>query len=181
MSEKTIRIRTVFRGRLLKIQVVDVRLAGGRRSVREIVVHPGATAILCRRMDGRFIFVRQYRKPVEKQLLEIVAGTLERGESPARCAVREVKEETGYSVTKLRKLGVIFLAPGYTTERLHVYQADLHCARGVPNPDADENVRTVCFTRREVETLIRQGKIMDSKTLAAWILWKSMTAARRPK
>jgi len=90
MKEKTIKSRTVFKGRLLKIDVLDVEVEPGRRSIREIVRHPGAAVVLARRPDGMFIFVRQFRKPAEKIILEVVAGGLEKAESPVACARRDV-------------------------------------------------------------------------------------------
>ena len=81
MNEKTLSARTVFDGRLLHVEVLDVELPSGVRSVREIVRHPGASVILPQRPDGQFLFVRQFRKPLERQLLEAVAGTLDPGET----------------------------------------------------------------------------------------------------
>jgi len=176
MKETTISSRTAFEGQLLKVDVLDVELPGGIRSVREIVRHPGASVILPELPDGRFLFVRQFRKPLERVLTEAVAGTLDPGEIPEQCASRELREETGYTAGEFRKLGVIFPAPGYTDETLHVYHAgSLQGGQG-PQPDADEKLEVVCLTPDEVDRLIVQGKIGDAKTLAAWLLWKSKGA-----
>ncbi|HOO89165.1 MAG TPA: NUDIX hydrolase, partial [Synergistales bacterium] len=168
VAEKTIKTKRVFAGRLLKCDVVSVALEKGKKSVREVVRHPGAAAALCRTVDGRFVFVKQFRKAVEKQVLEIVAGTLEPGENPSACARREVREETGYRVSALKKLGVVYPSPGYSDERLHVYLADLRKTRGETDHDHDERIKTVHISRAGVEKKIASGSISDAKTLAAW-------------
>jgi len=172
MPEKTLRARTVFKGRLLKVEVIDVQIAGGRRSVREIVRHPGGTAVLAQRPDGRFVFVRQFRKAAERSFMEVVAGGFERGEKPADCARRELAEETGYTASKLMKLGIIYPAPGYTDEVLHLFFAKLSPKRGIGRPDEDERIKVVYLSERQVDGMIKAGRIHDAKTLAAWLLWK---------
>ena len=171
MKEKTLSTKTVFKGRLLRVDVVQIETEDGARSDREVVRHSGATAVLTQLPDGRFVLVRQYRKPVEREMIEIVAGVLKPGEDPDRCAVREVKEETGYTVRELVKLGTIFPSPGYTTEKLHLYFARLFAEQGGLEQDEDERVDTVYLTAEEIRTLIRKGEMKDGKTLAAWLLY----------
>jgi ADP-ribose pyrophosphatase len=177
LFEKTVGSRPAFNGRLLKVDVVDVELPSGIRSTREIVRHPGAAAILAETQDGRFVLVRQYRKPVEKILIEAVAGTLHPGEDPDACAEREVLEETGYRVRRLTKLGAVYAAPGYADEMLHLYHAELHPSRGEARPDADEHVAPLLLSREQIEDGIRNGEIEDAKTLAVWLLWTSKGGA----
>lgn len=179
MSETTLKSRRVFDGRLLKVEVLDVELPNGVRSIREIVRHPGAAVILPELPDGRFLFVRQFRKPLEAVLTEAVAGTLDPGETPEQCACRELKEETGYSAGDFRKLGVVFPAPGYTDETLHIYHATALNDGETPAPDADEKVEVVCLARDQVESMIARGELRDAKTLAAWLLWKTRIAEVR--
>jgi ADP-ribose pyrophosphatase len=181
MIEKTLTTKTVFQGRLLKVQVLEVKLDGGVRSRREIVRHPGAIAVVAQLPDKRFVFVRQYRKAVECSLLEIVAGCLEPRENPDKCARREIKEETGYDVGSLKKLCVVALAPGYSSERLHVYFARLKASRGIATPDEDERIQVVCLTASAFEKMVRNGRIGDSKTLAGWLLYKTMVVPGRGK
>jgi len=172
MSEKTLSSETVFEGRLLKVERLEVELASGKKSVREIVRHPGAAAVLARAPDGRFVFVRQFRKPLERELVETVAGTMEEGEPPADCAARELREETGCKADRLVKLGVIFPAPGYTDERLHVYHADLNKDRTELRTDEDESIEIVLLDEDKVDEMISNGEIGDAKTLAAWLLYR---------
>jgi ADP-ribose pyrophosphatase len=178
MEEKTRNVRRVFAGRLLNIDVVDVELAHGRTSVREIVRHPGGVTILPQLPDGRFVFVRQFRKAMEAVLLEAVAGTLHPGEDPAVCAERELQEETGYRAATLEKLGVISPAPGYTEERLHLYYARLYPEEGALSPDEDEKIEVVRLAPEEAEAMMLRGEIWDAKTLASWFLWKARGTAR---
>lgn len=171
MHEKTLATRRAFDGRLLKVDVLDVELESGVKSVREIIRHPGATVVLARLPDGRFIFVRQFRKPLEREMLEVVAGTLDPGESPEQCAARELEEETGYRPAELVKLGVIVPAPGYTDEKLHCYYAPVKPERGEAVGDHDEAIEQVYLTEREIGELMASGGIEDAKTIAAWHLY----------
>jgi len=170
MNEKTFRSKTVFRGRLIRLDLVTIEI-DGVRSTREIVHHPGATAVLAQLPDGRFVLVEQYRKPVEREMLEIVAGVLKRGERPDLCARRELKEETGYAADTLAKLAVLLPSPGYITEAIHLFYARLRPTQGRRNLDDDERVRVRYFTARQIESLIRRGRVRDGKTLAAWALY----------
>lgn len=176
MKERTLGTKLVFDGRLLKVQVLDVELENGIKSVREVVRHPGAAVILPQLPDGRFVLVRQFRKAIELDTLEVVAGTLKNGENPDDCARRELKEETGYAAQELRRQIVAFPAPGYTDEKLHMYYAKLAPAKGDVAPDEDENVEVEYCSEAEVDSMIRTGRIVDAKTLAAWSLFKCNAA-----
>lgn len=176
MEEKTLRTRSIYQGRLVDFEVIDIALPDGTTSFREVVRHPGAVAVLARREDGCFLLVRQYRKPVEQALLEIIAGTLEEGEDPAVCAAREVWEETGARLKRLVPLGPIYPTPGYVSERIEVFFADVQ-GGGVPQDlDEDERIEVCPMTRDEVLAALTQGELVDSKTLAAWLLYEHRVA-----
>ena len=100
LFEKTLGVRTAFKGHAVTVDVIDIELPDGRRAVRECVRHKGAVAILARRPDGRFVFVRQYRKCIEQAYVEVVAGGIEEGEAPDVTAHREMREESGYLVRR---------------------------------------------------------------------------------
>src|SRR4051794_6629500 len=102
LEEKTIISKTVFEGKVIRLQVDDVQLPNGNISKREIVKHPGAVAIMAVTDENKMVFVRQFRKPLEKTILEIPAGKLEAGEDPLACAVRELEEETGYKAGEVK-------------------------------------------------------------------------------
>lgn len=178
MKEKTIASKRKFNGRLIKVDLLKVELGNGRPARREIVRHPGAVAVLCRRPDGRFAFVRQFRKAVESELLEIVAGTREPNEGPAACARREVKEETGYNVVSLERLGCIYSAPGFCDEKIDIFFAELGPTGGRQRPDPDERIVLVSFSARQVEAMLAAGKIRDAKTLAAWMMFRARRRGR---
>jgi ADP-ribose pyrophosphatase len=175
--EKTLSTQRAFTGRLLSLDVLEVELETGVRAHREIVHHRGAVAVLARGHDGRFLFVRQYRKPVESDLIEIVAGCLEPGESPEQNARRELREETGYAARTLTPLGVIYPSPGYTDELIHLFYADLEPTPAAPQPDHDERIALAWFDAAEFERGIAAGAWRDAKTLAAWALFKQRAGA----
>jgi ADP-ribose pyrophosphatase YjhB (NUDIX family) len=103
---------TAFQGQHLRVDVLDVELADGKRARREVVGHPGAVVALCRKPDGRWIFVRQFRAAIGVELFEAVAGTLDPDETPEACVRREIEEETGFKALKIISLGMAYPAPG---------------------------------------------------------------------
>ena len=115
MHEEILTTTNIYDGRVIKLSLHDVRLPDGSEAKRELVYHPGAVALVAVDADGKLLLVRQYRIAARRVMLEIPAGTLEAGEPPDVCAVRELQEETGYKPGHLHKLGGIFVAPGYTT------------------------------------------------------------------
>ncbi|MFH0952914.1 MAG: NUDIX hydrolase [Verrucomicrobiota bacterium] len=174
MHEKTVSRKTVYEGRILDLEVQEVELENGRRAVREIVRHGGAVAVLARLPDGKFAFVRQFRKPVEKDMLEVVAGNREPAEDPEACARRELMEETGLEAGEVRHLGFIYPSPGYGDERIDIYSAEAVAGSRQANPDEDEHLDVVLLDRDEIVERMRQNEIQDSKTLAAWLLYEKI-------
>ncbi|HNR92996.1 MAG TPA: NUDIX hydrolase [Kiritimatiellia bacterium] len=174
MRETTIGSRTVFKGRLLTVDVLDVELENGVRSTREVVRHRGAAAVLARLPDGRFVLVRQFRKPVEREVLEIVAGLLEEREAPEACARREVREETGHEVEELVRLGTVCPSVGCMDEHIQLFYARLADGPAATRLDHDEHVETVVLSAGEITDMIRRGAVEDAKTLAAWLLYEKM-------
>jgi len=170
--EKTLASERKYTGKIISVDLVDIELPDGRKAKREVVRHGNAVAILARRPDGKFVFVKQYRKAAEEALIEVIAGGLELGEGPIEGAKRETAEETGYEVKSIDFLTTIICTPGYCEERIHLYFAEL--AEGVheQDQDPDENVYPVILSAEEVEDGIRKGTIFDSKTLSAWLTYK---------
>lgn len=171
MIERTLSITPVFTGRLLSVETQQVELEPGHRAYREIVRHPGAIAAVARIPDGRFVFVRQFRKPIEREVLEIIAGRKETDESPEDCAAREIKEETGHDITSLHSLGVIYPSPGYDDELIHLFFAELSQDVGATERDHDERIVVEYLQREEFEAMVDGGLIDDAKTLATWLLF----------
>jgi ADP-ribose pyrophosphatase len=175
MRERTISKKTVFEGRILSVDVHEVELSGGRVGTREIVRHGAAVAVIARRRDGRFVFIRQFRKAMERICFEVMAGNVDPGEAMEAAAVRELKEETGYIPDSIRFLSSIYPSVGYCTERIDIFYADVH-EPGETDFDPDEEIETVLVTEQEMDDLIRAGKVQDAKTLAAWALYKQILA-----
>ena len=172
LTEKTIATERKYTGKIISVDLLDIELPDGRRAKREVIRHGNAVAILARRPDGKFVFVKQYRKAAEEALIEVIAGGLEPGEAPVEGARSETAEETGYEVTGIKFLTTIICTPGYCEERIHIYFAELSGSAHAQDQDPDENVHPVVLSEQEVEDGIRGGKIFDSKTLAAWLCWK---------
>jgi ADP-ribose pyrophosphatase len=171
MYEKTLSKKTIFQGRILALDVLEVELENGRHTTREIICHGGAVAILPRCPDGRFVFIQQFRKAMERICFEVVAGNCDPGESPEISAARELKEETGYTPKQLKSLGPIIPSVGYCTERIEVFLAEVGDS-GATHFDEDESIETLLLSEEEMDAKIVRGEVADAKTLAAWMLYK---------
>lgn len=163
--EQRISSRRLYDGRILNFRVDEVRVENGRVASREIVEHRGAAAIVPVLDGGDVILVRQYRYAVSTELLEIPAGTLERGEEPADCARRELEEETGYTCRAIVKVLECFVAPGYSTEKIHIYLAK-GLTKTRTRMEEDESITVESFRFEVALDKIRSGEIQDAKTIA---------------
>lgn len=167
--EKTISTKSIYQGKIINVRVDDVELENGTLSKREVVEHPGAVAVLAITEDGDAFFVRQFRKPVEKDLLEIPAGKLDPNETPAACAARELAEETGMAAGSLREIAFYYSSPGFASEKLHLFLATELYPNDVARPE-DEILQVEKIPFREALAMARNGRIEDGKTLIALLL-----------
>jgi ADP-ribose pyrophosphatase len=159
----------IYKGRVITLHRDTLRLSEGTKLVREVVEHPGAVVVLA--LDGDdLLFVRQHRYAAGEELLEFVAGGLEPGEDPAEAADRELQEEAGFKAGRLTKLGEFFSAPGFCSEKLHLFLAEDLIPSKLPG-DEDEEIELVRMTKAEALRLAREGAIRDAKTLAGLLLW----------
>src|ERR1700687_1835064 len=139
LTERTLQSEIVFTGKFIKIRQHEVILANGKKSIRQIVEHPGAAACVVMNDEKQILLVQQYRKAAESVLIEIPAGKLDPGESPEACIKREVREETGVDITRLIKLCEFYPSPGFTDEKMYIYMA--HAAsQGMTGQMEDEHI-----------------------------------------
>jgi nudix-type nucleoside diphosphatase (YffH/AdpP family) len=165
-QESTLNSENVFHGKILDLWIHTVRLADGRTVVREVVDHPGAVCLVAIDSDDSVLLVRQFRKPTDKMMLEIPAGTLSPGESPEACAQRELQEETGYTAGRLELLGTLYSAPGFCSELLHAYLAtDL--SPGDQAMDDDEDIEIVRLPFEQALVMALSGDLHDAKSIAS--------------
>ena len=173
-EEKTIHSQPIFKGKVISLKVDDVTLPNGETSKREIVNHPGAVAIIAITGEGKLVVVEQYRKALERSIIEIPAGKLEPGELPEVTAVRELEEETGYGCNELTYLQSFATSPGFADEIIHLFIArGLYKIENRAAMDEDEFVELMEITVEEGERMVAQQKIFDAKTAFA-ILWLKM-------
>ncbi|MFH1189738.1 MAG: NUDIX hydrolase [Candidatus Omnitrophota bacterium] len=159
-------MKTVYKGKLLKVLVKKVRLPHGYVATYEMVRHPGAALIVPFAAPGKIIMLRQLRPVIGKYIYELPAGTLDKGENPLSCAKREIVEETGYKARRFRLLGFVYPVSGYSTEKIFIYRADgLEEARRLP--EKDEVIESRAMSKGEVVKLFKSGRIVDAKTIAA--------------
>jgi 8-oxo-dGTP pyrophosphatase MutT (NUDIX family) len=173
LRETPVARREIHRGRLLHVVDDEVRLADGTIAHREVVLHPGAVAVVALHAEGRAVLVRQWRHAAGQALWEIPAGTRDHaGEEPEQTAKRELQEETGFRAASWQRLGGGFLCPGYSTEEMRFFLAS-DLTEGEPSTDADERLDVGTFGPAEIAELIRTGQV-DVKTIAGLALagWK---------
>ena len=159
----------IYRGRAFQVENVHVRLPDGRQRDYDLVNHRGAVTILPLDDEGQVWFVRQYRIGARQTLLELPAGVLEEGEDPATGAAREIREEIGMAAGQLLKIGEFFMAPGYSSELMHVFLATDLIPDSLPQDD-DEFLEILHFPLSEVMVMAQRGEIIDGKTLTSLLL-----------
>ena len=170
LKETTVEQRVLHRGRFINFRLDTIEDPQGKRHQREIVEHPGAACVIPVEGDD-VLFVRQWRTPVAKVVLELPAGTLDRmpdgsTEDPDVAAPRELGEETGFRAASWRKLGRFWTAPGFTEEEMHLYLAtDLEPLDDYRGPDVDEYLDLVRMPWREAVEMAESGRIEDAKTI----------------
>ncbi|MDG6994499.1 MAG: NUDIX hydrolase [Nitrososphaerota archaeon] len=164
--ETVLSSETVYTGHVVKLVRKQVRFPTGRTMARDIVEHPGSVGIVPLLDDGRIILIRQFRLATAGVIWEIPAGTLEDGESPEACARRELEEETGYSCGSLDLIFKCYLAPGYTTELMHMFVAKA-LVKTRQHTEEDEMITTHQASPVEALQMIGSGDIRDAKTISA--------------
>lgn len=155
----------VFHGKVFGVRVDEIELPSGDRMRVDLVEHGGSVGLVPIDAAGRVWLVRQYRHPAGLDLLELPAGTLEPGEDPETCAQRESQEEIGMAPGRLEHLGAVYLAPGYSTERMDFYLA-LELQSSALEGDEHEDLRVVRLPLESAFERLVQGQFRDVKTIA---------------
>lgn len=161
---KILNSRIIHTGGHIQLREDRVIEPGGHEASREIVVHPGAVAVVARPTLEEVILIRQYRHATGRVLVEIPAGTLNDGEDPRDCAIRELEEEAGYSAATMTERSRFWTTPGFTTEFMYLYEAtDL--TKTQASPDDDEVIEVDIVNRAEALRMIEDGRIQDAKSI----------------
>ena len=163
-EEKTIESKIVYEGPIFNVRKYEVSAFNGKETYRDVVEHNGGAVMLAITDDGKILMEKQFRKPLEREVIELPAGKIDPGEKPEVTAARELKEETGYTAEKIKLLTKIVPSCGYSQETLWIYI----CKGLVPGEkcwDDTENIDLFEMDADKVIDMIMAGKILDAKTM----------------
>ncbi|MBC5996067.1 NUDIX hydrolase [Romboutsia ilealis] len=173
IEEKTISSDRVYTGKTISLKVETVEVPNRGYQKREIVEHNGAVGIVAITPENKVVLVRQYRKAVEKELWEIPAGKIEIGENPKECAIRELKEETGYSAENMKLIHKFYTSAGFSNQKIYIFLAE-NLIQGERNLDEDEFLEVHEIDKDEVYNMIARNEIEDAKTSIGILLIKEL-------
>lgn len=173
IEEKTISSDRVYTGKTISLRVDTVEVPNRGYQKREIVEHNGAVGIIAITPENKVILVKQFRKAIEKELWEIPAGKIEIGENPKDCAIRELKEETGYSAEKIKLIHKFYTSAGFSNQKIYIFLAE-NLILGEQNFDEDEIIEVKEFEMDEVYKMIQKNEIEDAKTSIGLLLIKEL-------
>ena len=167
LTEHTVESKTIFEGKIVKLNLDQARLPNGTLASREVVYHPGGVAVLALDEDNTVTLVRQYRYPIGQELVELPAGKLDHGAEEDRLlgAKRELSEETGLEAEEWTYLGYTLASPGFCNEALHMYLAR-GLSRSQQHPDEDEFLDVITMPFARLVEQVMDGTITDAKTVA---------------
>ena len=166
MKEEILSTEDIFNGRVVHLKVHRVKLPDGNESIREIIYHQGAAAIVAIDDEQQLLLVKQFRLGAGQVTYEIPAGLLEPGEDPQQAISRELREETGYRPLNVEAIGGIYVAPGYTTEYIHLYYASAYEYAPLEQ-DEDEFVEAIRIPFAQALAMIDSGEIIEAKSIVA--------------
>lgn len=172
LTEKTVRKNYIYQGKIINLRCDDAMLSDGSPCKREMVEHPGGACVLCV-MEGEVVLVKQFRYAYGEELLEIPAGKLNAGEDPKIAAKRELEEETGLIAEDLRLLFVLYPTPGYTNEKIYIYEAQ-QVKQGMQRLDEGEFLNIVRLPVGEAIEMVKRGEICDAKTIVALLAYQQI-------
>lgn len=164
----------VFSGLVINIEQMEVEIGDRGRHTYQVIRHPGGAAVLPVHEDGTVSLIRQLRPAVDEILLEIPAGRLSPAELPSTCALRELREETGITASRLIPLGTVYSSPGVFDEIIHLFAAT-GLSQGLSQLDADEEIEVLRLPLADVLLMAADGRISDGKTMAALLRWELLS------
>lgn len=173
MKETTVSSDLIYTGKTIQLRVDTVEVPNKGYQKREIIEHKGAVAIVAITDDNKVVLVKQYRKAIEKEIYELPAGKIEIGETPLECAIRELKEETGYSVDSLKLIHKYYTTPGFSNQLVFIYLAK-NLIPGESNLEEDEFLEVYEIDREEAYNMVINNEICDSKTAIGLLLTKEL-------
>lgn len=166
---------TIYEGPVFGMRRDEVIEPSGVRTTREVITHPGSVVVLPVLADGRILMIRQYRHATRQYLWELVAGRIDAGESPREAAARELIEETGYRAKRFKIFLDVFPTPGFLEERMFILLAEGLTA-GVAKPEEDEKIISRAYNLKQLEAMIRRGKLRDAKSVAGILFYMRFLA-----
>lgn len=170
--EKRLKQSIIHKGKLLTVEEVEVMMPSGIRTTREIVHHPGAVAMVALNDKNELLLVRQYRTALKEEIWEIPAGKMEKGESPLKCAQRELQEETGYEAKSWKLLLSFYPSPGYSDEVIHIFLAR-NLTFKEQHAELDEEIQFGFFPFEDAQKMIFSSQPADGKTMMALLLLRA--------
>lgn len=172
-KEITVKSEKIFEGKIINLRVDTVELQNQKYAKREIVEHKGASAVIAINEKDELILVKQYRKAVEDFLFELPAGKINVAEEPRECALRELKEETGYEAKIATKIYEIYSTPGFSNEKIYLFKAE-ELTYTATNFDEDEEIEVMSISKNQAKNMLETGQITDGKTLVGILFWLNM-------
>ena len=169
-NPRLISSETAYKGRLFDVSLDNIEMDSGVVAAREIIRHPGAVAMIPVTAEGNLLLVTQYRHAAGRRLLELPAGTLEPGEEPIAAVRRELQEEVGYWPGSIEPMGGLFVAPGYTSEYIHLFVCTALEPSRLPG-DEDEDIEVEVRSPEQALTAIDSGEICDAKSVIGILRW----------
>jgi ADP-ribose pyrophosphatase len=169
-TAKVLSSTSIYTGPVFGIRRDEVIEPSGVRATREVITHPGSVVVLPVLPDGRILLIQQYRHATRQYLWELVAGRIDAGETPKVAAARELIEETGYRAKRLRVFMEFFPTPGFLEEKMFLLLAE-GLTVGEAEPEEDEKIFSRAYKLKELEEMIRRGKLQDAKSIAGILFY----------
>ncbi|MBN2257724.1 MAG: NUDIX hydrolase [Anaerolineaceae bacterium] len=169
--------KAVYCGKAFTVDSVLLEFPDGHQTCYDLVRHNSSVTIVPLDAEGYVFFVRQYRLGAGRELLELPAGVMETGESAENCALREIREEIGLAAGRLTSIGQAYLVPGYGDELMYFFMAE-ELTENPLHPDQDEVLKIERYSIQEAYEMAEQGKLQDSKSLAALMLARPALMAK---